>query len=113
MIECVDVRTALVWFQEGTAQFVDVRETAELKLNGSIPGAAHAPRSQFEWHLDPEDPNFAHALRTERKLVFFCGSGGRSALSARLAAEMGYANVVSMDGGFKGWVAAGGPVEER
>ena len=43
--------------EAGTAQFVDIRDIRELKLEGRIPGALHAPRGMLEFWLDPDRPN--------------------------------------------------------
>jgi len=45
-------------------------------------------------------------------LVLYCGGGFRSALAAKNLQEMGYTNVISMDGGFSGWKTAGLPIVE-
>jgi len=42
-------------------------------------------------------------------MILYCGGGFRSALVADNLQKMGYTNVESMDGGWKGWVAAGLP----
>ncbi|MBL6706455.1 MAG: sulfurtransferase, partial [Planctomycetaceae bacterium] len=41
------------------------------------------------------------------KIVLYCGGGYRSALAADNLQKMGYTNVISMDGGFRGWSEAG------
>jgi rhodanese-related sulfurtransferase len=45
-------------------------------------------------------------------IVLYCGGGFRSALAADSLQRMGYTNVISMDGGWTGWVHAGGEVEK-
>ncbi len=42
-------------------------------------------------------------------LVLYCGGGFRSALAADNVQRMGYTNVLSMDGGWRGWLEAGYP----
>lgn len=49
---------------------------------------------------------------TGAEIVLYCGGGFRSALAAESLQKMGYRNVVSMDGGYRGWVEAKGPVEK-
>jgi len=46
------------------------------------------------------------------KVVLYCGGGYRSALAAEALQKMGYAQVISLDGGWKAWQAAGLPVEK-
>jgi len=83
---------------------IDVREQKEWNL-GYIPGAIHIPRGILESNIEARVPRDA-------QVVLYCASGNRSALSALSLGEMGYTNVASMDGGFKGWVASGGDIED-
>jgi rhodanese-related sulfurtransferase len=46
---------------------------------------------------------------SKTRLILYCGGGFRSALAAETLQKMGYSNVESMDGGWKGWVSAGLP----
>ena len=91
---------------EGTdAVLVDIREESEW-ANGHIPGAVHVARGVLELKLprglpDPETP-----------IVLYCGGGSRSALAADALQAMGYRDVASMAGGFRGWVGSGGPVTQ-
>lgn len=84
---------------------VDVREDNEW-ANGHIPGAVHMGRGIIERDLESKVPDPA------AKLILYCGGGFRSALSADNLQKMGYKNVESMDGGWKGWVEAGLPTEK-
>ena len=81
---------------------VDIREDHEW-TNGHIPGAVHMGRGIIERDIEQAVPD------TGRKLILYCGGGFRSALSADNLQKMGYSNVESMDGGWRGWVAAGLP----
>lgn len=94
------------------AVFVDVREMAELVKNGQVPGAIHAPRGMLEFHIDPESPYFMEQFGDDKEFIFYCAVGGRSALAAKTAKEMGLTEVASVDGGFNAWKESGGPVEE-
>ncbi|HSA82651.1 MAG TPA: rhodanese-like domain-containing protein [Geminicoccaceae bacterium] len=91
--------------------FVDVREGGELAIQGKIPGAVHAPRGLLEFYADPSTPYHKPALAEGKRLVVYCGSGGRSALAARTLKDMGIENVTNMLGGFGAWHQAGGPIE--
>jgi rhodanese-related sulfurtransferase len=94
----------------GQVLLVDLREPAERTENGSIAGAAHAPRGMLEFYADPASayhrPEFDPAKRT----ILFCASGGRSALAVESLTQLGYSNIAHLDGGLKGWAAAGRPV---
>jgi rhodanese-related sulfurtransferase len=93
---------------------LDVRESAEWE-KGYIPGAVLAPRGLLEWYADPITP-YAKAELTTKKdalIIVACASGGHSLLAAKTLQSMGYANVVSMTGGFNEWSKQGFPVEEK
>jgi rhodanese-related sulfurtransferase len=83
---------------------VDVREDNEW-ANGHIPGAVHMGRGVIERDVETKVPD------PSAKLILYCGGGFRSALSADNLQKMGYKNVESMDGGWKGWVEAGLPTQ--
>ena len=93
--------------------FVDLRDVRELERDGMIPGAWHVPRGMLEFWIDPESPYAKERFQSGDKFVFYCASGWRSALSARVAQEMGLENVSHIEDGFGGWKKAGGPVGER
>ena len=84
--------------------FVDVREDNEWD-KGHLPGAIHLGKGVIERDIEGVIPD------VDAEIVLYCGGGFRSALAAENLARMGYTNVVSMDGGFRGWNEAGFPVE--
>lgn len=92
--------------------FVDLRDPRELKREGKIPGAFSCPRGMLEFWIDPESPYHKDVFAQDKTFVFYCASAWRSALSARLAQEMGLHPVAHIEGGFSGWKKAGGEVEE-
>lgn len=83
---------------------VDVREDEEF-AKGRAKGATHLGKGVIERDVEKTFPD------TATELILYCGGGYRSALAADALQKMGYSNVVSMDGGWKGWQAAGGPTE--
>ncbi len=83
--------------------FIDVREKQELESEGQIPGAINIPRGMLEFQLDANSPYYNHVFDEDKSFVFYCKSGGRSALAAHRAVEMGLNNVVNMAGGFLEW----------
>ena len=85
---------------------VDVRERDEV-MDGYIPGAALIPRGFLELNIE-EDVTMDRSA----EIVLYCAGGNRSALAARDLAFMGYTNVKSMIGGFKGWKDAGYSFEQ-
>ena len=84
---------------------VDVREDHEW-ANGRIPGAVHLARGIIERDIEKTVPE------KSTPMILYCGGGFRSALAADNLQKMGYTGVVSMDGGWRGWLEAGGPVEK-
>jgi len=83
---------------------VDVREDNEW-AKGHLPGAVHMGRGIIERDIEQKVPD------TATKLVLYCGGGFRSALVADNLQKMGYTNVISLDGGWRAWKAAGLPAE--
>ena len=81
---------------------VDVREDHEW-AKGHLPGAVHMGRGIIERDIETRVPD------AKTKLVLYCGGGFRSALVADNLQKMGYSNVESMDGGWRGWTEAGLP----
>jgi len=84
---------------------IDVREESEW-ANGHLPGAVHLGKGIIERDIEQRIPT------TDTKLILYCGGGFRSALAADNLQKMGYSNVESMDGGWKGWLAAGYPTKK-
>lgn len=84
---------------------LDVREESEFAA-GHVPGARWLGKGIIERDIEAAVPD------PETELVLYCGGGFRSALAADNLQKMGYTNVVSMDGGFRGWKEAGLPVEK-
>ncbi len=79
---------------------VDVREESEFNA-ARIPGAVHIGKGVIERDIEAKIPD------TAAPIVLYCGGGYRSALAALNLQQMGYTNVISMDGGFRGWKEAG------
>jgi rhodanese-related sulfurtransferase len=82
---------------------VDTREDAEW-ARGHIPGAIHLGRGIIERDIEKTIPDKAAPI------VLYCGGGFRSALAADNLQKMGYRNVISMEGGWRGWTEAGFPI---
>ena len=91
---------------------VDLRDIRELQRAGKIPGAFSCPRGMLEFWIDPESPYHKEVFDQDKTYVFYCASAWRSALSAKLAQDMGLAPVAHIEGGFSAWVNAGAPIEE-
>jgi rhodanese-related sulfurtransferase len=81
---------------------VDTREDNEW-ARGHIPNAVHLGKGVIERDIEKAIPD------KDAPLVLYCGGGYRSALAADNLQKMGYRNVISMDGGWRGWTEAGFP----
>ncbi len=81
---------------------VDVREESEW-ARGHVAGAVYLSKGVIERDIEQRIPDASATI------VLYCGGGFRSALVADNLQKMGYKNVISMDGGWKGWVEAGYP----
>ena len=89
-----------------SVHIVDVRERDEV-MDGYIPGAELIPRGFLELNVEDDV-----TMDRDAEIVLYCAGGNRSALAARDLAFMGYTNVKSMVGGFKGWKDAGFQIEQ-
>lgn len=81
---------------------VDCREDSEW-AGGHLPGAIHLCKGVIERDIEKTIPD------TQAPIILYCGGGFRSALAADNLQKMGYTNVISMDGGWRGWTEAGFP----
>ena len=112
LIETVPLDQALRLHGSDGVVFVDLRDPREVQREGRIPGSFSCPRGMLEFWIDPESPYAKPIFQEDRKFVFQCASGWRSALAAKTAQDMGLAPVAHLGGGFTAWREAGGPVEK-
>src|SRR6202161_259317 len=89
---------------------VDVRDGTEVAASGKIKGALAISRGLLEFKADPELPTHDPALRKDRPVILYCGSGGRAALAGKTLLDLGFSDVRNA-GGFKELAAAGLPTE--
>ncbi|MBK8984304.1 MAG: rhodanese-like domain-containing protein [Ignavibacteria bacterium] len=83
---------------------VDIREDNEFE-KGRIKEAVHIGKGIIERDIH------LHADDHDKKIILYCGGGYRSVIAAESLQKMGYTNVISMDGGWKGWNTEGGEIE--
>ena len=86
-----------------TFVLVDVREESEFARD-HLPGAVHMGKGVIERDIEARVPD------SSTLLILYCGGGFRSALAADNLQKMGYTNVISMDGGHRGWRERGYPL---
>ena len=113
VIETVPTAAAIALYGDDGVVFVDLRDPRELEREGMVPGAFHAPRGMLEFWIDPTSPYFKEVFGSGKRFVFYCQSGWRSALATKAVQEMGLRPVAHVEGGFRAWKDAGGPVGEK
>ena len=91
---------------------VDIRDPREIERDGKIPGAFSCTRGMLEFWIDPASPYAKPIFQEDKKFIFHCAGGMRSALAAKTAQDMGLKPVAHMGGGFAAWRDAGGPSGE-
>jgi glyoxylase-like metal-dependent hydrolase (beta-lactamase superfamily II)/rhodanese-related sulfurtransferase len=89
---------------------VDLREKSERQKHGSIPGALHAPYSDLEENIQPGGILYELASATDRRMLFYCAFGERSAMAVRAAHDAGLETACHIHGGIDAWKKAGGPL---
>ncbi|QRZ14351.1 rhodanese-like domain-containing protein (plasmid) [Paracoccus methylovorus] len=112
VVQSVTIEEAAAMRDDPQVVLVDIRDPRELEREGMILGAFHAPRGMLEFWIDPESPYHKPRFAEGKTYVFYCASGWRSLLAARVAQEMGL-DARSLRGGFGEWRKAGQPVAER
>lgn len=111
VIEEIAAEDAVALIEDDSVVIIDIRDVRELQREGKIPGSFHCPRGMLEFWIDPASPYHKEIFAQEKKFVFHCASGWRSALATHVAQRMGLKPVAHIDSGFSGWKEAGGPVE--
>ena len=113
-IETLSAAEAIALHQAGASAdvvIVDIRDPREIERDGRIPGAFACTRGMLEFWIDPDSPYAKPVFQGDKKFLFYCAGGLRSALAAKTAQDMGLKPVAHIAGGFAAWRDAGGPVE--
>lgn len=95
---------------KGNTLIIDVRDAPEVEKSGKIAGAAHVSRGMLEFRADSQCPYHDKRFTTDKTIIVYCASGGRSALAGKTLKDMGYDKVLNL-GAFKDWVESGGATE--
>ena len=109
-VVAVDVQSVIDRVGDDSVGFVDVREGDEVENLGTISGAVHVPRGVLEFYIDPDSSMHLDIFSSGKQLIFYCATGGRSMLAAKLALDMGVAEPVYLEGGFSAWTQAEGSI---
>src|SRR4051794_20470710 len=110
-IETVSAAAAIAAAQRDDVVIVDIRDPREIERDGRIPGAFSCTPGMLEFWIDPERPDAKPVFQENKKFIFHCAGGLRSALAAKTAHDMGLKPVAHLGGGFAAWRDAGGAVE--
>ena len=109
-VESVDIDRARAMMADG-ATLVDIRDNRELKRDGKIPNAFHAPHGMLEFWIDPDSPYAKDTFAGDGPFIFMCAGGMRSLLATKTAQDMGLKPVLNLEGGFGAWKKSGAPIE--
>lgn len=107
-VQAISAEEALALANSPDHVFVDLRDGTEQAKTGMIAGAIASSRGMMEFHVDPKSPAHKPEFNQDKTYVFYCASGGRSALAAVVAMDMGLSPVVNLAGGVAAWKKAGG-----
>ena len=110
-IETLNAEEAIEAAKSGDVVIVDIRDPREIERDGRIPGALSCTRGMREFWIDPASPYAKPIFQEDKKFIFHCAGGLRSALAAKTAQDMGLKPVAHIGGGFAAWRDAGGPTE--
>jgi len=109
-IEEVETPDAIAMVDDPDVAIVDLRDVRERERAGFIPGSFHCPRGMAEFWVDPESPYFKEFFAQDKKFVFHCASGWRSALTVATLNDMGF-KAAHLKEGFSTWEEQGGTIE--
>ena len=110
-ITTISIQDAIKLVDSDEHVIVDLRDFRELKRTGKIPGAFSCPRGMLEFWIDPSSPYHKEIFNQDKTYIFYCASAWRSALSTKVAQEMGLKPVAHIEGGFTAWEKANAPIE--
>ena len=105
----IETDDALAMLDDSSVVFIDLRDVRERQRSGFIPGSFHCPRGMVEFWVDPKSPYFKSIFGEDKRFVFHCASGWRSALTVATLKDMGFPAAHLKDG-FSDWQKQGGPV---
>src|SRR5713226_4521087 len=88
-IETVSAADAIKAAQSDDVVIVDIRDPREIERDGRIPGAFSCTRGMLEFWIDPASPYAKPIFQGDKKFIFHCAGGMRSALAAKTAQDMG------------------------
>ncbi len=106
----IDTVDAMAMIDNPQVVFVDLRDVRERQRSGAIPGSYHCPRGMAEFWVDPDSPYFKDIFAQDKRFIFHCASGWRSALTVATLNDMGF-EAAHLKDGFIDWANHDGPIE--
>ncbi|MEL6640454.1 MAG: rhodanese-like domain-containing protein [Pseudomonadota bacterium] len=107
----VSTADAIKALDDPNVVFVDIRDPRERDRTGVIPGAYACPRGMVEFWVDPDSPYHKPIFAEDKRFIFHCASGWRSALTVATLQDMGF-DAAHLKDGFGDWAKQGGPIEK-
>ena len=102
-VEAVTSETLMTSLEDEALVVIDLRDIRELQREGHVPGAVHMPRGMLEFWIAPESPYARPIFQEDKRFVFYCAMGWRSALACQVANRLGLERAGHLDGGFAAW----------
>ena len=100
-ITSISAKEVKKMIEKGDITLIDIRDIRELWKEGTIKNSVHIPRGMIEFWLDPQSSYHKEKKISDiKKIGLFCALGMRSALATKSLKEMGFDNVVNIEGGF-------------
>ena len=113
-ITSISAKEVKKMIEKGDITLIDIRDIRELWKEGTIKNSVHIPRGMIEFWLDPKSSYYKEKkINDIKKIGLFCALGMRSALATKSLKEMGFDNVVNIEGGFDSLRNAGLEVIEK
>jgi rhodanese-related sulfurtransferase len=109
-IEEIETPDLIAMLEDPDVVVVDIRDIRERQRGGFIPGSVHAPRGMIEFWVDPDSPYHKEVFAQDKKYVFHCASGWRSAITVATLQDMGF-EASHLKEGFSTWGKHNGPIE--
>jgi rhodanese-related sulfurtransferase len=106
----LDAGSAMAMVGRPDVAFVDLREAAERAKHGSIPGSVHAPYGDLQVNIREGGMLREIARMTDKRIVFYCAFGERSAMAVQAAQDAGIVSALHVEGGIDAWRKAAGPL---
>ena len=106
----LDAAKAIAMVGRPDVAFVDLREQSERDRHGTIPGSLHAPYGDLQVNIGSGGILRELARSSDKRLVFYCAFGERSAMAVQAAQDAGLIAALHVEGGIDAWKRAQGPL---